>query len=211
MEVIKFILFAFLLIGAWSYIVLPSYLDAARDQLFDLRDELRETFLSNGWDISSDKYAEARTVMNSYLRFTEETTFWKLLYIQLVVMNEKSDRSKQNDVTYNRRASDQLGVVDVYVSKLRRRALHVVIGYAVSTSFFLNMFALAYLPVYAFKKMFDLAERGAHAFFTSILVSFKDLPNVLISGVAFAERYLGNLIFKESVVEQYSMRYRYSH
>ena len=211
MEVIKFIFFAFLLIGAWSHIILPSYLDAARDQLFDLRDELREKFISNEWDISSNKYAETRTAINSYLRFTEEITFWKLFYIQYVIMNEKSNWSNEEIAPYSRRISDQSDEVDVYIAKLKHRALHVVIGYAASTSFFLNIFAFAYFPIYALIKIMNMTKRGAYAFFVSAWISFRDLPDVIVSGVAFIGRHWGNLIFKESVVEQYSMRYRYSH
>ena len=155
MEVIKFIFFAFLLIGAWSHIILPSYLDAARDQLFDLRDELREKFISNEWDISSNKHAETRTAINSYLRFTEEITFWKLFYIQYVIMNEKSNWSNEEIAPYSRRISDQSDEVDVYIAKLKHRALHVVIGYAASTSFFLNIFAFAYFPIYALIKIMN--------------------------------------------------------
>jgi hypothetical protein len=211
MEIIKFILFAFLLIAAWSYVIIPSYLDAARDQLFDLRDELRSKFISNGWDISSDKYAEARTVVNSYLRFTEETTFWKLVYIHFVVLSQRTAASKIEAANKNRRLSDVQTEEDVFISKLRQRALHVVIGYAVSTSFFLNMFVVAYLPIYACNKMLDVAGSGVKNFFSAAWHAVVNLPEVVVAGYTFGERYIGHVIFRESVVEQYSTRYRYSH
>lgn len=210
MEVIKFIIFVLLLLAAWNYVILPSNLDASRDQLFDLRDELRSHFIKQQWDISSEKYGETRIAINSYLRFVDETSFWRLMYINFF--------AKKNRLTSTAKPLDQkhqpinkTSEMEEFLTDIRKRALIVVISHAVSSSFLLHVLAFSLLPFFMFSASIGAAKFGLNActeVFTNVIRNF---PSVASAGLALAEAYIGRKIFKESVVEQYSARYRYRH
>jgi hypothetical protein len=206
MEVIKFILFIFLLMAAWNYVILPSNLDSSRDQLFDLRDELRAHFIEKGWDISLSKYGETRAAINGYLRFIDETSIWRLMFINSIIMNDRKSGAKSTSP--KRRAGDRLGEIDLFVGAIRRRALKVVISHAVSSSFLLHVMAFLLVPIFVISASFGAAKSGFNACSVAFANLFRNFPSVVSSGFVLAEAYIGRIFFRESVVEQYSVRYR---
>lgn len=206
MEVIKFIFFVFLLMAAWNYVFLPSNLDSSRDQLFDLRDELRSHFIEKGWDISMSKYGDTRSVVNGYLRFIEETSIWRLMFIHSIVM--KNQKSSSKSAGHKRRANDKPGEIDLFLESIRKRALKIVISHAVSSSFLLHVLAFLLMPFFIISASFGVAKSGFSACASAFSSLFRNFPGVISSGLALAEAYIGRMVFKESVVEQYSVRYR---
>ena len=68
MELIFFGINILLVMAVWHFMLRPSILDHSRDRLFDLRDELRFSFLENNWDIGSASYKRLRDLVNRHLR-----------------------------------------------------------------------------------------------------------------------------------------------
>lgn len=60
------------LLFTWSVVVRKTVLDARRDQLFDLRDDVRKFFVHHHISLDSKEYRQLRDLINGYLRYTEE-------------------------------------------------------------------------------------------------------------------------------------------
>ena len=68
-----------LLYFVWTYALKPSILDHYRDRLFDLRNEVREYYISNNISLLDNTYKSLRDSINSHLRFTEKKSLIKIL------------------------------------------------------------------------------------------------------------------------------------
>lgn len=66
-----------LLMLSWKFMLRKSLLDFRRDNLFDMRDSLRETFLRNGWALDRSEYRLLRDQINTYLLNMERYAFWE--------------------------------------------------------------------------------------------------------------------------------------
>lgn len=82
MHTITFAAGVLLLILVWKMMLKKTILDHHRDQLFDLRDELRERYLKEGMDLGSPVYRHLRDLINGYLRYTETYRLSKISYIK---------------------------------------------------------------------------------------------------------------------------------
>lgn len=58
-------------------------LDECRDNLFDLRKHLRNTFLENGFELDDPVYQEARYLLNGKIRLADSVTFLNLLIFKI--------------------------------------------------------------------------------------------------------------------------------
>jgi hypothetical protein len=66
-----------LLMLFWKFMLRKTLLDFRRDNLFDMRDALRETFLRNGWSLAGPEYRRSRDQINTYLLHMERYVFWE--------------------------------------------------------------------------------------------------------------------------------------
>src|SRR5690625_824986 len=64
-----------LLVLTWDYMAKPTYLDEARDQLFDVRDkELKDFFIKQELGLHDPAYKKLREHINGLLRYTDKAT-----------------------------------------------------------------------------------------------------------------------------------------
>ena len=63
-----------LALSSWWFVYKPSLLDKTRDELFDLRQEVRDYFLQSGRGLDHPLYAALRDLINGHLRYTESLT-----------------------------------------------------------------------------------------------------------------------------------------
>lgn len=61
----------------WKLMLRKTLLDFRRDNLFDMRDALRETFVKNGWPLDGPEYRRLRDQINTYLLHMEKYAFWE--------------------------------------------------------------------------------------------------------------------------------------
>ena len=113
--------------GAWK----STCRDVARDRLFDLRDEWREFFISNGLSMELPEYAKVRGMINDYLRYTARFRLVGLLFAALVVPRElciaaavEADEEFQSS---NQR-------IAMEIARIRRRSVSAIQEYMICTS-----------------------------------------------------------------------------
>lgn len=65
---------------SWWFAYKPSLLDKTRDELFDLRQEIRDYFLQSGRGLDHPMYAALRNLINGHLRYTESLTMSRFIF-----------------------------------------------------------------------------------------------------------------------------------
>jgi hypothetical protein len=194
-----------LVMAIWHFMLRPTILDHSRDRLFDLRDELRETFVSNGWDMSSPLYKRLRDLVNGYLRFTEEVSLFRMTY----VTQEVKKNAELLSYVHHKNAA-MFAVSNekqkAFVQHFRRRSLMVVMDYAIFSSGLLLLLALALLPFVFVQKFFAMINRKVD-FTIGICISKVGNARQYISLAMMASIALvGRWLMLPDLVESYSLR-----
>jgi len=89
----QLLIFGFSLLGllfVWKYIWQKTLLDETRDRLFCLREEVRQWFIDEGYDLSHPIYQSLRATINQHLRHTESITV--ISYLSFCISIEKNPR-----------------------------------------------------------------------------------------------------------------------
>lgn len=130
----------------WRFGARKTYLDEARDRLFDLRDAyLKPYFEKTELGLRDPLYVKLRGLLNSHLRYTEKFSF--VSYVSLLVALRKKrkdlDRiqrsferefysedatTRQLSDTVRRKAAEALMIYMVKASLLARFTVFVVVG-----------------------------------------------------------------------------------
>lgn len=133
------------LIVVWQYYKKTSA-DAFRDQLFDLRDEVREYFLKSAHGLESDYYIRLRTLLNGYLLFTEKATFGSFIGLCLAMAkNPEVAKLHSEEIRKAFITSDQ--DLQKFINNVRLRARNIIFLYMADTSALLNIVALVFLSL----------------------------------------------------------------
>jgi len=70
-----------LLVAVWHWVFKPAIRDFVRDKLFDIRDDIRDSYCEkNG--LGDSGYALFRDIMNHHIRLLEERSLSKTIYFQ---------------------------------------------------------------------------------------------------------------------------------
>lgn len=77
-------------LAIWHFMWKKALLDYTRDRLFDLRDELKEKFINNGYGLESKYYCELRNTLNRYIHNTEAPSLVDCLIFSLREKNKDS-------------------------------------------------------------------------------------------------------------------------
>lgn len=116
--------------GAWK----STCRDVARDKLFDLRDEWREFFVSNGLSMELPEYAKVRGMINDYLRYTARFRLVGLVYTAFVAPRELYIEAAER-IEEEFRSPDPK--IAAQINRIRQRAVRAVQEYMVLTSLLL--------------------------------------------------------------------------
>ncbi|WP_028222496.1 hypothetical protein [Paraburkholderia oxyphila] len=122
-----------LLLVTWRYALRPAILGCFRDQLFDLRDEIREHFVHEPGGLSRPIYGNLRTLINSYLRFAENFNLPQFLLIERSIKKNQGlvdVIAKQVDKSFH----STLSADQKYAADIRRRAGRIMMRYALASS-----------------------------------------------------------------------------
>ncbi len=194
-----------LLLAAWRFMVKRTVLDHTRDKLFDLRDEVRDVFLSKGWELNSPQYKKLRGLLNGHLRFTEDYSIWKVAYLNMVVEKNQHARSEMNarfEKVFTSNIPEQLE----YIHSVRQRSLMAVMDFTVIGSGFLLFLSLIIFPIVLAVQIVEVMSRGVDV---AIDVGFRSISNLgrsissLFSSVA---NLLTRQIFRSNWLESYSYK-----
>ncbi len=122
------------LMATWRWMARPTYLDEARDQLFDLRDEqVRPFFLKHPQGLHHPQYVALRTLINGHLRYTESISLLSFV-IMVVWMSRNSESARVIQIQHEAAFETTDNEVHAFCEDARRRATWIMLGYAIKTS-----------------------------------------------------------------------------
>jgi hypothetical protein len=190
-----------LLLGlAWRFLLKKSILDLHRDRLFDLRDELRTTFISNGWSLDDQMYRRLRDLINGYLRFTEHFALAETIYFNAQVSRNPELRDEIKDAVSRRfRCKDQKQ--QEYVSSVRQRALDIMVDYMMLSSGPVVILLAVTFPFMLSFVLTSFALRAIVVRARSVATTAEAVIDVMAAMRALTVAYIGHKLFKEDVVE----------
>jgi hypothetical protein len=194
-----------LLMLAWRLMLKKSVLDSHRDRLFDLRDQLRESFIQKGWSLDLPIYRRLRDLINGYLRFTESYSFGEIVYLETEVKRNDKIRIALAEKFAEKFKADT-AEQQAFVTEFRRKAVGVMMNYMIVSSGPLLLLFVLMLPVVALmsvaKLITSLVKVGGLSIFGKA-VEVQELIGALmrLTVALIAEK----LLFKD-FVEEYSYR-----
>lgn len=205
MELTFFGLNVFLLVLVWRYIIRKTILDNSRDKLFDLRDEVRATFIRNGWDLGSPQYKNLRDLINGHLRFTEEFSLWKLAFFEASI---KQNKTLQNEL--HERVQKIFSSADPmqakFTNSVRRRAVAAVMNFSIFGSGILLFVLLLVAPFVAIAKIIAVVNRGINTALVVFTRSVCHLGTASAIVMASSVELIANRLFAPDVFETYSYK-----
>lgn len=163
-----------LVLAIWHFMIRRTVLDHARDKLFDLRDEVREAYKANGWDMSSNGYKNLRDSINSFLRYTENYSVWAAVSLHTRLNNKPELRDflvKRSNSKFETSNEEQ----DKFIKTIRERAQWTLMEFSVYSSGLLMLVFVIFIPVLLAKACLDLLNRS---FTVSVSALFSDMRKV---------------------------------
>lgn len=207
MEILHFVVASLLVMAMWRFALKRSLLDDARDRLFDCRDQLRSTFVANGWSLDGEGYKFARDSINSHLRFIEDMSVWKIIFVQASLKDKPeviADMQKKTGELFMRLPEGQAK----YIRQVRQHALHAVIEFAIQTSVFFILVSVVAAPVVFLKMVCEAMTRGFAAFARLALHSLRHFGRTTHSIAEATGSKVADMFLDQSVVEQCSLENR---
>ena len=171
-----------LIMAVWHFMIRKTALDHTRDKLFDLRDEIRATYLKEGWDMEGGPYKNLRNSLNSFLRYTENYSVWAVVKIHSVLDNNAELREYLMKII-NSKFETQDEKQAKYIQSVRENAQWILMEFSVYSSGLLMLIFLVAIPGYLLKTVASLLGRG---FFASISSFSSDVLKIhqFLSGLA---------------------------
>jgi hypothetical protein len=139
-------------------------LDHTRDKLFDLRDEVRRVHLERGWSIDTDLYGNLRSMINAYLRYTENYSVWQVVALR-VELSRQAQSGLREHLVARINANFKAGTQDQqkYVADVRRRAGNALTDFAVYNSGLLLLLTILITPYFLIRTFIDQCQKGISA------------------------------------------------
>lgn len=203
MELIMFGVNALILMAVWRFMIRKTILDNSRDTLFDLRDEVRATFVANDWSLDSPIYKKLRNLLNGHLRFTEEFSIWKVVFFDVSLKNKQELTSQMHDqVTKVFSVNDP--VQKAFIQSIRRRAVVAVMNYAVFSSGFLLMLSVGSAPFVFVSMMIKLGGRGVDVATQAAVRALGNVGRASSAVMAATATLIASHLLVPDLVESYS-------
>lgn len=190
-----------LLILVWRFILRRSILDTYRDRLFDLRDHLRETFVTRGWSLESPLYRHLRNLINGYLRFTESYSFGEFVFMEIKVKETPALQAALTAKVASKFAADN-DEQKAFIAEFRREAVSAMMSYMIVSSGPLLLLAIMMLPVALVMSAWSMIRKAGYSIFGKA-IEFKGLCSSLCR---LAIAIVANKMLAKDFVEQYSYR-----
>jgi hypothetical protein len=182
-----------------------SVLDDHRDKLFDLRDELRTTFVERGWDMNAPIYKRLRDLINGYLRFTERYSFFEFTFLEHRVRN-----SGRLSTVMAKQLAREFKTVDraqqEFVAEFRQKSVRVMMSYMIMGSGPLLLATLILTPVVAIASLVMYLMSLVHASGKTVVAKTDELGGVLLALLRVTVATVASKLLFEPFVEEYSYR-----
>ena len=166
-----------LLLLVWNFFLKKTILDAHRDELFDLRCQLRKIFAEHN-ALSSHSYAQTRSLINAQIALTENLSI--LQYVLWKKFTE-NDALKEKIVTHNIDLQDlKNDELIAAVKRIRSDASFVCSSYMILSSLFLTI--LVFITAFCM---------GVAWIVKNIFHNFKSISRVVFRESAYAKLWEG--------------------
>jgi hypothetical protein len=169
MILIAFAISFLFFIAAWSA-VQKTALDTSRDHLFDLRDEVRERFLTLPGGLNNPLYRQLRDHLNRYIRFTERMHF---IGMMLFVARLPDHLLKEIDEQLEKKYKSDDPILKEYTRKIRSRSAVIMQKYMMLSSITVMCVLAVSFPV-MIVKLLQGGLRSAFVSFRHILKRIMD-------------------------------------
>jgi hypothetical protein len=125
-----------LLLLVWNFFLKKTILDAHRDELFDLRCQLRNIFATHN-ALGSRSYAQTRSLINAQIALTENLSILQYVLWKKFTKNEElKGKIVNNNIDLQDLKNDELIAA---VKKIRSDASFVCSSYMILSSLFLTV------------------------------------------------------------------------
>ncbi|MDR3382330.1 hypothetical protein [Cupriavidus basilensis] len=192
-----------LIIVMWVFIVRPSLLDHHRDQLFDLRDEVRTRFVSEGWDLDTPLYQHLRDLLNGHLRLTEEHSFSQFVVMQ-ASLRDKAEAQEWLKQRVEKHLRGSNPAQQAFVMDIRHRSVQILLSYIVSSSGPLMIATTIVFPIFLAMGLMKLCQKVGVAGINSVSGTISGVKRTLSRTFSASSTSVGNAIFKEDFIERCS-------
>jgi hypothetical protein len=198
-----------LLLGyaVWRFIWRKTSLDTHRDQLFDLRDEVKAFFTDHGYGLDHPLYNELRALLNGHIRYTEHLTL-RLFVAQTVAMSAHPEIAQSLKEKINARLRTDDTNLAEFIDTARKKSVVILTAHMVETSFvFLMVMPFIYFALVIYKAFtFAMAVARNHnaKLLHGLRTAFRFAP---IAGFMLAFPARAGIIdksFDANIVEEYS-------
>lgn len=125
-----------LVMFVWKRILKPTILDYFRDELFDVREDVREFFIQNKIPLDHYIYKNLRDLINDHLRFTEQMTLGEVISFSNKI-EKRRGLKKYIKKRLDKLFKSQDKNLNEYVKKIRSRSSEILLMYMVFSSPFL--------------------------------------------------------------------------
>lgn len=185
----------------WKYMLKRTLIDTHRDRLFDLRDNLRDTFNENNWDLNSEIYKRMRDLLNGYLRYTHRFSYSEFNYIESTIKQNKELQQAMKE-RFERNFQSNSEAQTEYIAQLRYDARQVMMSYMITSSGWLTLLLIFLFP-------FVTTAMLVTEFFKTLKVSglkIVEVRELFASFTRLAVAYIATIVLTEDLVEEYSYR-----
>ena len=122
-----------LFVIVWHFMLRKTVVDTCRDHLFDLREETRAFFSTNGRTLNDPAYLALRDQINGYIRFIEHATFTRVFITSQQIQGNKELWNHLRQKHDERFASNDVET-QKFVTKIRQASSFHIHGFVLHSS-----------------------------------------------------------------------------
>ncbi len=194
-----------MLIVLWHFVAKRTVIDHARDKLFDLRDQIRTDYLTNGWGIEGDAYKNLRKMLNAYLRYTESYSIWKIVSLHNDLSRNPELREHIRKRVNSNFATDNEQQAQ-YIQSIRDQAFVVLAEFSICHSGLLIVLSLIMMPFVLLKSVATICGRGVKTTFDILSHDLIHIISTLkriwkISANTMASKLVDKTAFDAAVID----------
>jgi len=197
-----------LLISIWNLMLKKTILDHYRDQLFDLRSEVREFFVQKNMSLDSVSYKNLRDLLNGHLRFTETITFLKFIVLEVEIQkNNELQTYLKTEIDKRFRTEDP--ALKEFIVCVRDKAKAILLNHMINSSGAAWLIAFAFSPAVIVwnlgRVMSHVLKTGYSRLSDGLSQSHEEIERVL--KFIFAVQAPIKKTVKSGLLEEYSFRF----
>lgn len=191
-----------LIMGTWHFVVKKTLLDHTRDKLFDLRDEVRRVHLEREWSIDTDLYGNLRSMINAYLRYTENYSVWQVGALRVELSRQAQTGLREHlvaciDANFKSGTPDQ----QKYVADVRRRAGNALTDFAVYNSGLLVLLTVLITPYFLIGTFVDQCQKGISALGSVVMRDVLHMGRVFNFVWARSTRWVASIFVDQQTID----------